>query len=87
MDRKELLNDIRQIVEDVILELSFCKPIEKEILQIDEAAEFTGLAKATIYVKCSNRTIPYFKKGKFLYFKRSELKKWIEDGKQFYREG
>jgi hypothetical protein len=51
MDRKELLNDIRQIVEDVILELS------------------------------------YFKKGKFLYFKRSELKKWIEDGKQFYREG
>lgn len=49
----------------------------KEILSIDEAAEYTGFAKQTLYTFTSQRTIPHFKRGKNILFKRSELESWM----------
>lgn len=49
----------------------------KEILTVSEAAEFTGLAKQTLYAFTSQRTIPHFKRGKNILFKRSELEIWM----------
>lgn len=57
-------------------------PSPKDILSIEEAADFLNLAKPTVYSLTSRREIPFFKTGKKLYFKRSELLKWIEDGKK-----
>ena len=48
---------------------------------IDEASRITHLEKSTIYVKCSRNEIPYYKRGKRLYFKKSELKEWISNGR------
>ena len=53
-----------------------------EILNIEGACEFLNLAKPTIYTLTSKGKIPFFKKGKKLYFKRSELLQWIEQGKE-----
>ncbi len=49
----------------------------KEILNIEEAAEFTGLAKQTLYSFTSQRTIPHFKRGKGVKFRRTELEIWM----------
>lgn len=49
---------------------------------IQLAVQITGLAIPTIYSYVSERQIPHYKKGKRLYFKRSELEKWIEGGKR-----
>ncbi len=49
---------------------------------IDMAVEVTGLAKPTIYAAVQRREIPHMKKGKKLYFKRSELQAWIESGRK-----
>ena len=49
----------------------------KEILTVAEAAEFTGLAKQTLYAFTSQRTVPHFKRGKNILFKRSELEVWM----------
>lgn len=58
-------------------------PIQaKELLTIEEASIFLNLAKPTIYSLTSRRELPFFKTGKKLYFKRSELLSWIEKGKQ-----
>lgn len=54
----------------------------KEILTVEEAAEFTGLARQTLYGFTSRRAIPHFKRGKNLLFKRSELEAWMLSNKR-----
>jgi excisionase family DNA binding protein len=51
-------------------------------LSISEASEFLNLAKQTLYGFTSKNEIPFIKKGKKLYFKKSDLQKWLLEGKQ-----
>lgn len=51
------------------------------ILNIKEASQFLNLAIPTVYGLTSRKEIPYFKRGKKLYFKESDLVKWIESGR------
>lgn len=53
-----------------------------ELLSIDDAAKYLNLAKQTLYGFTSKGVIPYLKKGKKLYFKKSEIDKWINEGKK-----
>ncbi|GGB64698.1 hypothetical protein GCM10007424_00750 [Flavobacterium suaedae] len=54
---------------------------EEELLTITEAAKFLNLSVATLYSKVSRNEIPVCKKGKRLYFLKSELTAWIQSGK------
>ena len=54
----------------------------KQILNVDEAAEVTGLAKQTIYGLTSRREIPHFKRGKALRFRFDELQAWLLANRQ-----
>lgn len=54
----------------------------KEILTVDEAAEFTGLAKQTLYSFTSRREIPHFKRGKGIRFRRCELEQWMLENRR-----
>lgn len=54
----------------------------KEILNIEEAAVLTGLAKQTLYSFTSQRTIPHFKRGKGIKFSRTELEKWMLENRR-----
>lgn len=54
----------------------------KRIGGIELAIEVTGLAKQTIYAKCSKNEIPYFKRGGKLYFNREKLTMWLEEGNE-----
>jgi excisionase family DNA binding protein len=54
----------------------------KQTLNIDEAAAFTGLAVSYLYKLTSTQEIPHYKpRGKMLYFDRSELETWLKKGK------
>ena len=55
------------------------KEIEKPC-NVAEAAEFTHLEVATIYKLVHTRSIPFHKKGRKLYFYKSELNEWIRSG-------
>ena len=39
-------------------------------------------AKATVYAEVQAKKIPYYKKGKKLMFRKSEIDKWIMEGKR-----
>ncbi|MBK9937512.1 MAG: helix-turn-helix domain-containing protein [Chitinophagaceae bacterium] len=52
-----------------------------EVFNLNQAAEYVSLSKSAIYKKTSERNIPHFKKGKKLYFKRSELDEWLTEYK------
>ena len=55
----------------------------KTVLNIDEAALFTGLSVGHIYRLTSGKKIPHFKKQRKLYFKKAELEAWMLDTKIF----
>lgn len=52
-----------------------------EVFNLNQASEYVSLSKSAIYKKTSERNIPHFKKGKKLYFKRSELDVWLTENK------
>lgn len=54
----------------------------KEILTIEEAAEFLSVSKSYLYKQTSAQRIPHYKPtGKPCYFRRSELEEWILAGR------
>ena len=56
---------------------------QPEYWDIQAAASFLHLSKATIYRLTSKSLIPYHKTGKKLYFKRKEILHWLEAGRVF----
>src|SRR5437870_1019317 len=81
----ELSNLIEESLKKVLIEANSHDRDAKylpELLSITQAAEFLNLAKQTLYGFTSKGEIPYLKKGKKLYFKKSELLKWVNAGKK-----
>ena len=54
---------------------------QNEFLNISEASDFLKMAKQTLYGLTSNRQIPFIKKGKKVYFNKSEVIAWLNEGK------
>jgi len=77
---KIIENCLRRVLEekpDLLV-----KEPEKEILSVDEAADFLGISKQTIYQHVHKRKIPHSKRGRRLFFRRSELNDWIDKGRK-----
>ena len=56
--------------------------VREEYLGVNQAAEFLGLAVATLYTLTCRKKIPYIKKGKKLYFNRTDLEAWLQSGRR-----
>lgn len=51
---------------------------QKEILNLDEAAMYTGIKKSALYKLTSSRQIPFSKpNGKMCFFRRTDLEDWM----------
>ena len=53
-------------------------PIERRLLNIQEASTYTGLSVHTLYTMTSERRIPFVKVGRLTKFDREMLDKWIK---------
>lgn len=58
--------------------MSIRPAIERRLLNIQEAAQYTGLSKHTLYTMTSERRIPFVKVGRLTRFDRETLDKWIK---------
>lgn len=54
---------------------------QDELKTIDEAADFLRLSKATLYAMTSAKAIPFMKRGKRIYFSRTELMDYLKEGR------
>ncbi len=52
----------------------------KRIWKIKDVAEYLQCSVGTIYNKTSKGEIPFFKKGKSLYFSPEEIENWVQEG-------
>ncbi len=55
--------------------------MEKRLLNINEAAEYMGLSKNTLYTWVCQRRIPFVKCGWLTKFDIRDVDKWIESRK------
>ena len=54
----------------------------KEVLNLEEAATFLGIAKSTLYKMTHLDQIPYFKpSGKLIFFEKKALIEWVRKAK------
>lgn len=77
---------------EIIIQEALFKSLQKQQLKreeeterffsLEEASKFLQLAKQTLYSFTSQRTIPFIKKGKKLYFRKSDLEKWLNEGQK-----
>ena len=51
----------------------------KTVLDLNEAALFTGFSTAHLYRLTSGRQIPFFRKNRKLYFKKTDLANWMTE--------
>lgn len=83
ISKKEITQLIEGAVQKAILKnQNLSDDQNTSFMDVNKAAEFLGIAKATLYGKCSEKLIPYFKKGKKLYFDQKELIGWLKSGKR-----
>ena len=74
-----IFNTVRQVLSE---QAGVGKKNQDPILGVRDAAKFLQIAPQTLYGYTSKNLIGFFKKGKKLYFKESELEKWISDGRR-----
>ena len=55
-------------------------PDDDQMMTMDEACQFIGKKRSTMYSLTSERRIPYRKRGNKLYFFKKELIEWIQSG-------
>ncbi len=84
----ERLSNIETHLNALLQEKEAPKQVqEDEIGGVELAERVTKLKKSTIYYLTHKRQIPYFKKGRKLYFSRNDLEDWIkEDGVKTEKE-
>ena len=83
LDSDQLVSMIKSSVRSVLAEQPLDnQPGEVQFLTIKEAASLLNLAPQTLYGYTSNRTIPFIKKGKKLYFRKSDLDIWLLEGRK-----
>ncbi len=53
----------------------------KEVINLKELAEYTGLSKSTLWKKTMNRSIPFYRVGKLCYFNVKEINQWLQSNR------
>ena len=73
---KNMQKEIRELKEKV----NDLGLTTKDILTTEEASRYLGMSKSYLYKLTMRQVIPYYRpNGKYVYFERSELDKWLRN--------
>jgi len=83
--KDELQGIVHESIKSAIIEQNTQLQSEDpdKMMSLKEVAIFLNRAQQTVYGFTSKQQIPFIKKGKKLYFRKSELEKWIMVGNQY----
>lgn len=79
---EELQTIINRAIQSALSNLELVSKDEEQLLTIEETASFLNLSIQTIYSKVARRELPNNKRGKRLYFFKSELMDYIKKGRR-----
>jgi excisionase family DNA binding protein len=79
---QEVLNDALTQQREMLAQKESRPPgLLEDTISADEAAQLLRIAKQTLYTLTSRKKIPFYKNGKKIFFRRSELDDWMARGK------
>ena len=56
----------------------------KEVLTLQEAAQYMGIARSSLYKMTSNQTIPFYRpNGKLIFFEKDDILSWFRRNRVF----
>ena len=81
---KSILKEILQeLLPEVIQELQLIQSTSsEEFMDAQKSAAYIGDSLSSFYRRTSDRDIPFYKRGKKIFCKKSELIAWLESGKK-----
>lgn len=86
IDPEKLITDISErVTANILKAVQNNNPTTEQpeqLLTIQEAAQFLNLTVPTIYSKVSKGELPVMKRGKRLYFSRTELLEYLKGGRK-----
>lgn len=86
VEHQTVLEKLDRVLNEIERVESLLVKRDKPFLNLDEASEYLGLSKATIYGYTSKSIIPYHKlQDRRLYFDIDDLNKFILNKKNRYR--
>jgi len=53
-------------------------PMTKELLSVDDLSEYLNIKKSTVYSLVENGELPYYRIGRLIRCKRSDVDAWME---------
>ncbi|MGD0915810.1 MAG: helix-turn-helix domain-containing protein [Thermodesulfobacteriota bacterium] len=56
--------------------------MDKEFLNIKELGEYLGIKTSTLYFYVENGSIPHYRVGRLIRFKRQDIDQWMEGNKK-----
>lgn len=80
--KSDLLAFADKLIEGYAQKMPLAVDEGEDILDFDGMCRFLKIAPSTGYAKTSAGEIPHFKKGRKLWFRKSELVKWMEGGRR-----
>ena len=79
--KNEFIEELKQFIQEELDKNNLTITQIEPPCNIEEATDFVGVALGTMYEYTSKRIIPHYKKGKRLFFFKSELSEWLKEGK------
>jgi excisionase family DNA binding protein len=80
----EIILDKLESIENKLLQMKPETKIvetENKILTLKKLCEYVDMSPSAIYKRTSERSIPHYKLGKKVYFKKEEIEEWITTNK------
>ncbi|WP_130855555.1 helix-turn-helix domain-containing protein [Olivibacter jilunii] len=75
------LNRKLDILTEIVKNIQRSECADDEPMDVEAAARFLKIAVRTVYDKVYKKQLPFYKKGKHLYFYKEELDAYIASGK------
>lgn len=67
--------ELNNLAEAISCSFAICR---KEVLTLEEAAQYAGMSKSCLYKLTASKAIPHYKpNGKNCFFRRTELEDWL----------
>ena len=79
---QEIILQLEEIKENARKAAYYNKLAAKQVLDLSDVSELTGMCKGTIYRLTSEKKIPHYKPtAKLLYFDRNEIEAWMKQNR------
>ena len=84
----EIIEQRLDAIEQLLREIKYGIPSSefgKNVMNVRQLSKYLGLSLSDIYKKTSSNVIPFYKRGKKIYFKRTEIDEWLTEFRQSTR--